>query len=220
MLKMHFGAFPGATAARNILCIGAHSDDIEIGCGGTILRLLAERPVWKVTWVVLSASSERRREAMRSARQFLGSSKRHKVVIKSFRDSYFPYQGDRIKDFFIRLKEKLAEPDLVFTHSRSDLHQDHRLVSELTWNTFRSHLVLEYEIPKYDGDLGSPNFFVNLNEQFADKKVQNILRVFQSQRRKHWFTEDVFLGLLRMRAIEAGSAERYAEAFYCRKAVF
>ena len=146
-----------------ILCLGAHSDDIEIGCGGTILRLLDENPTTEIVWVVFGASGQRRTEAVESANLFLANARRKEIVIKEFRDGYFPYIGAEIKDFFEELKRKYS-PDLILTHYRHDLHQDHRLVSELTWNTFRNHFILEYEIIKYDGDIGTPNFFVHLND--------------------------------------------------------
>jgi LmbE family N-acetylglucosaminyl deacetylase len=204
--------------ATKILCLGAHSDDIEIGCGGTILRWLDEYPSAEVYWIVMGASGERRTEAVQSANLFLASSRRKEIVVKEFRDGYFPYMGAEIKDFFEELKRKYA-PDVILTHYREDLHQDHRLVSELTWNTFRSHLILEYEIVKYDGDLGAPNFFVHLTESVAQRKIRTILDCFQSQRNKSWFTEDAFSSILRLRGIEANAPNKYAEGFYCRKIV-
>ncbi len=201
---------------RRILCLGAHSDDIEIGCGGSILRLLKEDADLEISWVVLSSTPQRRREALYSARRFLKGASRTKIIIKGFRDGFFPYHGGRIKEFFELLKNEVS-PDLIFTHFRNDLHQDHRLIAELTWNTFRDHFILEYEIPKYDGDLGSPNFFFGLDEPTADAKVRNILQSFASQRKKPWFTRETFLALLRIRGIEANAKRKYAEAFYCRK---
>src|ERR1700733_4971227 len=156
-----------------ILCLGAHSDDIEIGCGGTILKLIAEYPEVEVHWIVLSSTPERDREARKSAGLFLKGTPRKTVVVKHFRTSFFPYQGEKIKAYFETLKR--ASPDLIFTHYRHDLHQDHRVVCDLTWNTFRNHLILEYEIPKYDGDLGRPNFFCGLDKQLCDRKIKNIL---------------------------------------------
>lgn len=203
-----------------ILCLGSHSDDIEIGCGGTILKLIRSVQHIEFYWVVLgSPNKERAREALRSAKVFLQDVKKKKIVIKSFRDSYFPFQGAEIKDFFEDLKGKFS-PDIVFTHYREDRHQDHRLISDLAWNTFRDHLILEYETPKYDGDLGSPNFFVSLDGSISKRKVQYLLQNYRTQRKKHWFTEDMFFSLLRIRGIESGSSSKYAEAFYCRKMVF
>jgi LmbE family N-acetylglucosaminyl deacetylase len=204
---------------KKILVLGAHADDIEIGCGGTILRLLEENPATDVYWVVMGATGPRRTEAIQSANLFLANAQRKEIVVKEFRDGYFPYIGTEIKDFFEELKRKYL-PDLILTHYRGDLHQDHRLVSELTWNTFRNHLILEYEIVKYDGDLGAPNFFVHLPESIAHKKIQTIVGCFNSQRGKSWFTEDVFSSILRLRGVESNAPEKYAEAYYCRKIVY
>lgn len=207
-----------AGPVTKILCLGAHSDDIEIGCGGTILRLLAEYPSAEIYWIVMAASGERRAEAVQSANLFLANARRKEIVVNEFRDGYFPYIGTEIKDFFEELKRKYV-PDLVLTHYRGDLHQDHRLVSELTWNTFRNHLILEYEIAKYDGDLGAPNLFVHLNESIAHKKIRTIVECFKSQKDKNWFTEDVFSSVLRLRGVESNAPDKYAEAYYCRKIV-
>lgn len=202
-----------------ILCLGAHSDDIEIGCGGTVLRLLDERPSAEVVWVVLGAYGRRAGEARESANRFLAGAGQKEIVLREFRDGFFPYLGSQIKDFFEELKGKVA-PDLILTHYREDLHQDHRLVSELTWNTFRNHLILEYEIVKYDGDLGRPNFYVQLGDALAKRKVKNLMDCFATQRDKGWFTEDTFLSILRLRGVECNAPEKYAEAFYSRKAVY
>lgn len=203
----------------SILCLGAHADDIEIGCGGTLLRWLEERPDLHVHWVVLSADVARAEEATRSARFYLQkSTARSRIEVKSFRESFFPYCGDEIKDYFNALGKEV-KPDLVLTHRRDDLHQDHRLVSDLTWNTFRNHLIWEYEIPKYDGDLGRPNLFVTLDSRTCDRKVDALMEHFSTQRTKPWFTQDTFLGLMRIRGVESNSPTRLAEGFYCRKAV-
>jgi len=202
-----------------ILCLGAHSDDIEIGCGGTILRLLEENPSTEVVWVVLGASGQRTAEAVGSAHLFLANARGKEIVVREFRDGFFPYLGSEIKDFFEELKRKCS-PDLILTHCREDLHQDHRLVSELTWNTFRNHLILEYEIVKYDGDLGRPNFYVHLTESIRRKKIQNILTCFTSQKEKNWFTEDAFSSILRLRGLESNAPEKYAEGYYSRKTVY
>jgi LmbE family N-acetylglucosaminyl deacetylase len=204
--------------AYRVLCLGAHSDDIEIGCGGTLLSLLEGRENVAVRWVVFSGSEERACEARRSAGIFLARAREKEVVVKSYRDGFFPYLGGQIKDEFEALKGEFS-PDLVFTHFRDDRHQDHRLLSDLTWNTFRDHLILEYEIPKYDGDLGQPNVFVPLSESVCSTKVRNIIQNFPSQRENQWFDEQTFLAILRLRGMEANSPTRYAEAFYCRKAV-
>jgi LmbE family N-acetylglucosaminyl deacetylase len=202
--------------ALHVLCVGAHSDDIEIGCGGTMLRLLSEHPGTEVTWVVLGSSGERDDEAVESADRFLVDAGPKNVVVEHFRNSFFPYVGDEIKAFFEKLKASVT-PDLVFTHYRHDLHQDHRVVSELTWNTYRSQLILEYEILKYDGDLGTPNLFVHLDDTLCQKKVDTIMECFQSQRDKDWFTPDAFRSLMRIRGVESKAPARYAEGFYCRK---
>jgi LmbE family N-acetylglucosaminyl deacetylase len=215
MLPVALGSGPNAPI--RILCLGAHSDDIEIGCGGAILRLLAERPGSTVDWVVFSSNPEREIEARASAADFLvGAATRH-VTVKAFRESYFPYIAAEIKEFFETLKA--TAPDVVFCHHRHDLHQDHRLVSELTWNTFRDHLVLEYEIAKYEGDLGRPNVFIPLPRALADRKVELLLRHFASQARRTWFHADTFQGLMTIRGVECNAAEGRAEAFHARKLV-
>lgn len=212
MLSLHFNEVP------TILCIGSHADDIEIGCGGTILKLLAENDSVHVHWIVLSASKERADEAHRSAKLFLRQTNNKNIVIKNFRDTYFPYCGAEIKEYFLELRREVS-PGLIFTHRREDMHQDHRLVSELTWNTFRDHLIMEYEIPKYEGDLGSPNVFVQLSESICRRKVDTIVNLFQSQKSKKWFSEDIFWALLRIRGLESNSPSKLAEALYCRKMV-
>lgn len=207
--------FSGGTPLRSILCLGAHSDDIEIGCGGTILTLLEAHPETAVTWVVLAGSGARGNEARRSAERFLEKARGKRIIIKEFRDGYFPYQGAEIKDFFESLKREHS-PDLTFSHTRADLHQDHRLVCELTWNTFRDQFILEYEIPKYDGDLSAVNCYVPLTNEVADKKVEILSAEFASQRNKHWFTDEIFRALMRIRGMECAHAG-YAEAFIARK---
>jgi LmbE family N-acetylglucosaminyl deacetylase len=203
---------------RTVLCLGAHSDDIEIGCGGTLLSMLGSNPGLKVSWVVLSGRGQRTKEARRSAQFFLRKAASSRVVTKQFQISYFPFEGAKIKGFFESLK-KLPNPDLILTHYREDRHQDHRLVSDLTWNTFRDHIILEYEIPKFDGDLGQPNVFVPLEEEVCLQKTNALCRFFQTQNNKHWFSADTFMGLMRLRGIECVSPTRYAEAFYARKLV-
>jgi LmbE family N-acetylglucosaminyl deacetylase len=199
-----------------VLCLGAHSDDIEIGCGGTILRFLSAFPSASFHWIVFSSNRVRRQEALRSANLFLKGAKSKQIAVRSYRDGFFPYQGAKIKGEFERLKKRV-NPDLIFTHYRHDLHQDHRLLNELTWNTFRNHLILEYEIPKYDGDLGIPNVFVPLEESVGKRKAELLDEAFQTQRTKHWFSEGTFLALMRLRGVEANSTTRFAEAFYGRK---
>ncbi|WP_413936205.1 PIG-L deacetylase family protein [Nitrospira sp. BLG_1] len=211
-------SFPIQLARRglNILCIGAHADDIEIGCGGTILKLLQTHPGSRVAWVVLTARGDRKKEAMKSAAAFLPGAGSTKIITKSFRESYLPYQGKEVKEYFDTLP-RVIDPDLIFTHYRHDLHQDHRVVCELTWNTYRRHQILEYEIPKYDGDLGQPNLYVPLTDDLGREKVRLLMEGFATQRSKRWFTEDIFYGLLRIRGIESPKLTRYAEAFYARK---
>jgi LmbE family N-acetylglucosaminyl deacetylase len=201
----------------SVLTLGAHSDDIEIGCGGALLAL-RERYELDVTWVVFGASGERADEARASAARFLDGAAAARVVVEGFEDSFFPYHGERLKRRFEELKAELR-PELVFTHTRDDLHQDHRLICELTWNTFRNHLVLEYEVPKWDGDLGRPNVFLPLDEAVAARKVELLLECFPTQVGRPWFTGDLFRSLLRLRGMECVSASGLAEAFYGRKLV-
>ncbi len=203
---------------RTILCLGAHADDIEIGCGGTILRLLAENRSLRVHWVVLGAGGERAREAEAGARRFLRNSGEAKVTVKGFRDSYFPYIGAEVKEYFEELREEIS-PDLIFTHRRADLHQDHRLVSELTWCAFRDHLILEYEIPKYDADMGRPNLYVPLEESTCREKIETIVECFRTQNGKNWFSHDTYWAVLRLRGVECRSPSRFAEGFHAQKMV-
>lgn len=215
MMKLTLGE---TASSYSILAIGCHPDDIEIGCGGTILHLIDSLPSVEICWVVLSARGERADEVRHSADAFLENAERRRVIVRDFRDGFFPYNGGQIKDFFEDLKLKIS-PDLIFTHFRNDLHQDHRVASELTWNTFRNHLILEYEVPKYDGDFGSPNVFFHLSESISNRKVENLLAFFQTQRERRWFTEDLFRSVLRLRGMESNSPSRNAEAFYGRKVV-
>jgi LmbE family N-acetylglucosaminyl deacetylase len=202
-----------------VLAIGCHADDLEIGCGGTLLALVEQRPDIEVMWLVLGAEAARADEARASASAFLGAAAPNAtILVEGFRDGFFPYLGPAVKERFEELKREVS-PDVIFTHVGVDLHQDHRLVSELTWNTFRDHLILEYEIPKYDADLTAPNVYVPLSDEVVRRKVEHLLEHFPSQRRKHWFTEDLFRGLMRLRGMEANSPTRFAEAFRCRKLV-
>ncbi len=212
MLTMRFGD------VRSVLCLGAHADDIEVGCGGTLLRMLAEQRAVSVHWVVLSALGDRADEAVAGAEMFLGDAETKNVVVKSYRDSFFPYLGQEIKEYFHELAGEVS-PDLIFTHRREDLHQDHRLVSELTCCVFRDHLILEYEIPKYDGDLGQPNVFVPLGESICRRKVQSIVGAFRTQHEKQWFSEDTFWSTLRIRGLECNSKSKFAEGFHSRKMI-
>ena len=210
--------FKPTNSARRILCLGAHSDDIEIGCGGTVLRWVEEHPELEVSWVVLSSNRERKKEALKGAGLFLQGARKSKVLVESFRDGFFPYDGTAIKEYVEALKKRFS-PDIVLTHYRDDRHQDHRMISDLTWNTFRRELVLEYEIPKYDGDFGQPNLFVPLSESVCRKKIQYILDVFKTQRTKDWLTEDTLQAVLRLRGVECHAPQKWAEAFYCRKII-
>jgi len=196
-----------------VLAIGAHSDDIEIGCGATILRLAEEVDDLHVCWVVLSANGGRADEARAGAAAFLGETS-HEIRLGAFRDAFFPHDAG-VKEFYEELKP--LAPDLILVHTRHDLHQDHRIACELAWNTFRDHLVLEYEVPKYDGDLGAPSLFVPVDERHARRKAALLVEHFGSQRDKHWFTEDLFLGLMRLRGVESRSPSGFAEGFYARK---
>jgi LmbE family N-acetylglucosaminyl deacetylase len=216
MLPLRIGS-PEAAPAR-VLAIGAHPDDIEIGCAGTILKLIDQEAVAEARWVVLSGEDGRAREARRSAEALLHGVPRSEVVVRDFPDGFFPYEGQRIKDFFEQLKADFS-PDVVFTHQRGDLHQDHRLSCDLTWNTFRDHLILEYEVPKYDGDMSAPNAFVPLDERLRQRKIDHLMSHFGSQLSKRWFKEELFSSLLRLRGMECNSPSSYAEAFFCRKAV-
>jgi LmbE family N-acetylglucosaminyl deacetylase len=202
-----------------ILCLGAHSDDLEVGCGGTILKLFGENKNIHMHWTVFSAENTRAEEAKESAKKFLAGAKKVDIELEKFRDGFFPYHGGEIKAFFEKLKGRFS-PDLIFTHYRHDLHQDHRLINELTWNTFRDHLILEYEIPKYDGDIGNPNVFAHLDEETCRRKIAYIVESFRSQSTRTWFTEDLFLSILRLRGLESNSPHKYAEGFYCRKIIF
>lgn len=203
---------------KTVLCIGAHSDDIEIGAGATILRMVREHPNARFVWVVCSANPKRREEAERSAARFLAGASGFEILCHDLEDGHFPSHMPRLKSVMEDLKAR--EPDLVFTHFSEDLHQDHRAVSQATWNTFRDALILEYEIPKWDGDLGSPNFYAMVSEGDAVRKVETLLSYFPTQASKHWFDELTFKGLMRIRGLECNAAEGFAEAFYARKAAF
>jgi len=208
----------GGSSPLNVLCLGAHSDDIEIGCGGTILHLSEKYPNAVFHWVVFSAVGVREAEAKAAVARFVPADQLKGPLLKTFRDAFMPFIGAEVKGVFEQLKAAVS-PDLIFTHNGKDAHQDHRLVAELTWNTFRDHLILEYEIPKYDGDLGQPNLFVPLASDVCDKKVGCIMDSFESQRSKPWFRQDTFLSLMRLRGMECNAPSGYAEAFYCRKMV-
>ena len=206
-----------AAGPLKVLCLGCHSDDIEIGCGGTILRLAEDYPGCEFHWVVFSAIGEREGEARRAAELFAGGAGLKGPILKTFPDGFMPFVGAEVKAVFEELKS--VSPDLVLTHNRKDAHQDHRQIAELTWNTFRNHLVLEYEIPKYDGDLGQPSVFVPLTAEMCNRKIDYLMEAFQSQLSKRWFQRDTFLSLMRLRGMECNAPSGYAEAFYGRKLV-
>lgn len=207
-------ALASLRGVNRLLCLGAHCDDIEIGAGGTILRLLKENPSIHVDWVVFSGPEQRHTEARACAQAFLGTHGHHHITFHLFRDGFFPFQGEAIKQAFEALKQ-LDAPDLILTHFRDDAHQDHRMVNQLTCNTFRNHLIWEYEIIKYDGDLGRPNVYITLDEQLIGRKVELLMNHYASQSSKHWYSAETFTGLARVRGVQA--ATTWAEAFYCRK---
>ena len=199
-----------------VLCLGAHSDDIEIGCGGTILHLLEHHPGSTVHWVVFSGRGEREAEAHNSAAAFLAEAAAADIVIHQFRDGFFPSVWAEIKQSFEDLKASVT-PDLIFTHRLADAHQDHRTIGELTWTVFRDHFVAEYEIPKYEGDLGQPNLFVPLSAEVAQRKVDLLLEHFGSQRSRGWFRPETFLAIMALRGVECNATAGRAEGFYARK---
>ena len=201
-----------------ILCVGAHSDDIEIGCGGTLLKWLNTKKISKVNWIIFSAEGERKEEAKKSAKLIVPSKIDLNIYFGGFRDSFFPFEGSKIKEYYLSIKKKI-NPDLIFTNYRNDLHQDHKLVSDLTYNLFRDNVILEYEIPKYDGDLGNPNIFVNLDENIVNRKFQIINECFISQRNHIWFSKDKLSALNILRGIESNNGSIFTEAFYSRKAI-
>lgn len=211
---LHLNLNKEAAGPLTILCVGAHSDDIEIGCGGTLLYLKTKYQL-QFYWIVVSASGPRREEAARAVELFAAGSEKN-VVLKDFRDGFLPYAGAAVKDLFETFKSSV-KPDLIFTHWGGDAHQDHRFISELTWNTFRDNLILEYEIPKYDGDLSRPNLYVPLETTHYEDKVRYLVESFQSQHAKRWFSRETFMGLMRIRGMESNSPSGYAEAFHVRK---
>jgi len=217
VIRLQLPAKPDGEPLR-VLCLGAHSDDIEIGCGGAILRLKDEYPEAEFHWVVFSAQGVREREAREGANLFAGGDRLRGLHLKDFRDGFMPFNAVDLKQSFEDLKSGIS-PDLIFTHTRKDAHQDHRIVSDLTWNTFRNDFILEYEIPKYDGDLGQPGVFVPLDDAICKRKIDYLLKAFGSQCAKHWFEPETFRSLMRLRGMECHSPSGYAEAFHCRKLV-
>lgn len=204
--------------ALRLLCLGAHSDDLEIGCGGTVLEWLSAYPRVEVTWVVMSASGERAEEARRSASALLKGANRKQIVLHELADGHFPAHFGEAKKVFEDLKAA-EKPDVIFSHRLEDRHQDHRLVAELTWQTWRSHLILEYEVPKYEGDLGQPNLFVPVSARVGKRKVEHLMRHFGSQRSRSWFAPPTFFGLMHVRGVECRAPSGFAEAHHLRKAV-
>ncbi len=200
----------------NILCLGAHCDDIDIGCGGTLLTLLERYRGVRVTWVVFSAAPARERELRASAKRFLCGAHKGTVLVHNFQDGFFPAHYGAIKDVFESLKD-LPAPDLIFSHHRADLHQDHRLVADLTWNTFRNHLIFEYEIPKYEGDLTTPSAYMSLSPGNVERKIEILIDSYTTQHAKRWFTADTFRAVMRLRGIESGSESGWAEGFHATK---
>ncbi len=215
MMKLNLGN--NDSEPLSILCLGAHSDDIEIGCGGTLLQLCQRDTKPKFNWVVFSATGTRGQEARQAAELFTAGCEKE-VTIKEYRDGFFPYSGGQIKELFEEIKGRV-NPDLIFTHWHGDAHQDHRLISELTWNTFRNSFILEYEIPKYDGDMGRPSVFVPLAAPGPDQKIAYLLETFESQCAKPWFDRNLFMAMMRIRGMESNSPSGYAEGFHCRKLV-
>jgi len=205
-----------SNAPKTILLLGAHCDDIEIGCAATVLYLIDNFPDAHFEWIVFSSSPARAQEATRSANRLLASAISKNVLIENFRNGYFPYVGEQIKDYFESLKTRIS-PDLILTHHLDDRHQDHRTLAELTWNTFRDQLIMEYEIPKYDGGLRTPNFFIPVSQESADRKILTLIDCFVSESTKSWFTPETFKAMLRLRGVESNSPTGLAEAYYCRK---
>lgn len=208
--------FNEVQGVKNILCLGAHCDDIEIGCGGTLLRVQEEHPQVKFHWVIFSSNEQRKAEAEACSREFIKNNSSLDLTVLTCRESYFPFIAVEIKERFDQLKQQFS-PDLIFTHYHQDAHQDHRLISELTWNTYRNHLILEYMIPKYEGEPGYPNFFVTLSSEMVERKVNSVFNNYSSQQEKHWFTKETFLATMRLRGIESLAPSGYAEGFYARK---
>lgn len=216
MMPLRLGAGDGRPGT--ILFLGAHCDDVEIGCGATVLRLIEAYPDADFQWVIFSSDEKRAAETRRAAGMLMAGATRSNVTIKTFRNSFFPYIGIELKEFFEELKRSI-NPDVVFTHHRDDRHQDHRTLSDLTWNSFRSHLIVEYEIPKYDGDLGQPNLYVPVTEVMIQRKIETLMACYATQANHQWFTPDTFAGLMRIRGIECDSPTGYAEAFHARKMI-
>lgn len=201
-----------------VLCLGAHCDDIEIGCGGSLLQMVKGGGGIHVKWVVFTSNSKRKVEAQKAAEDFLRNVKNKEIVILDFKDGFLPHSGSEVKAYFEKLKENFS-PDLIFTHYSKDAHQDHRLINELTWNTFRNHYILEYEIPKYDGDMGSPSTYIPIDQDMVNEKIRLIEKNYPTQAGKQWFDDETFRAIMRIRGMESVSETKYAEGFYTRKTV-
>lgn len=180
------------------------------------MTLLARGYKLDVTWAVMSAAGERATEAGRSAKALLRRAVSLQLHMGDLPDSQFPAEFARAKQFMNDVRDS-CQPDLVFTHWLDDRHQDHRLVGELTWQTWRDHLILEYDVPKFEGDLFCPNAFVPLSRSVAQRKSNHLMRYFGSQRAKYWFTSDTFMALSRLRGVACRSESGYAEGFNVRK---
>ena len=202
-----------------ILVLGAHCDDVEIGCGSTLLKLLDEHPTAEVFWVIFSSNSARKIEAENSAKEYLKNHSKSTIEINSFRNGFFPYVAIEIKEYFETIRARF-DPDIIFTHYTEDKHQDHRTIAELSWNTFRNHAIFQYEIAKYDGDLVTPNFYSVVDSAYVEKKIDLLMKHFVSQADKHWFTKDLFESLMRLRGVECASESDFAEGFHARKLTF
>lgn len=202
------------SSVRSVLCIGAHPDDIEIGCGGTLRTLV--NPAAEVRWIVFSGNEIRNAEARSSANCWLGRFKSHRFEICDFEDGFFPCAIEPIKRKFASMSKEF-DPEVIFTHHLQDRHQDHKLLAELTWQTYRNHTILEYEIPKYEGDLGHPNVYVPIDEEELNQKISDLMQFHRSQTEKSWFDSELFRGHARIRGAEC--ATRFAEAFHGRKLV-
>tara|TARA_Y100000590_G_scaffold190494_1_gene216813 strand:+ start:131 stop:790 length:660 start_codon:yes stop_codon:yes gene_type:complete len=200
-----------------LLCVGSHPDDIEIGCGGSLIKWLENDMIENIDWVIFSSNKERRLEAERSAAGFVNKKASLAIFVESYKDSFLPYQAEQIKNSFIKIKKTIDNPDLIFTNYRNDLHQDHSFISSLTHNLFRDHLILEYEIPKYDGDLGNPNIFIQLDQKIIDRKFELIDKYFISQKNNHWFSKDKLTAINILRGIQSNNLKKYSEAFYSSK---
>lgn len=206
-----------ADRALQIVCIGAHCDDIEIGCGGSLVALSQAYPLSHFHCWVFSGNAARAAESRACLTQLLDA-ERFTLQVFDHRDGYFPAQWAQVKERLATLSQTI-NADLVFTHTARESHQDHRVLAELTWNHFRRHTVLEYEIAKYEGDLGRANFYIPLSTEQFEAKLSALLSAFPSQASKGWFTRNTFEAIARLRGVESHATSGYAEAFRARKSV-